>query len=81
MVIVDDKQQLDQPKVADGLLRGLSYSSRDQVCPLCGGPVRRIRRRFEDRLVSLFVKMYRYSCNSRACGWEGCLRVKRNTSD
>lgn len=54
-------------------------SSSEPVCPLCGGPVRRIRRRFEDRFVSLFVKMYRYSCNSRVCGWEGCLRAKRDT--
>lgn len=59
---------------------GESQSPSEPVCPLCGGPVRRIRRRFEDRLVSLFVKMYRYSCNSRACGWEGCLREKRNAS-
>ena len=60
----------DQPTVVS--------QSSEPLCPLCGGSVRRIRRRSEDRLVSLFVKVYRYSCNSRACGWEGCLRVKRN---
>lgn len=49
------------------------------VCPRCGSDVYRIPRRFADRLVSIFMTVHRYACNSSGCDWEGCLRVKRNT--
>jgi hypothetical protein len=37
--------------------------------------VNRIRRRFVDRVLSLFYPVHRYHCRSFACHWEGNLRV------
>lgn len=49
-----------------------------QICPKCGSNyLTRIHRRFRDRLLSIFVPVYRYRCDSLACEWEGNLRVKR----
>jgi hypothetical protein len=73
---VEDKEKTVEPKVADAYSAGAGYASCEQVCPLCGGPVYRIRRQFEDRLVSIFTKVHRYACRSMRCGWEGRLRVK-----
>jgi hypothetical protein len=47
------------------------------ACPRCGGAVQRIRRRWIDRLVSLFGRVRRYRCHSLVCGWEGNLRERR----
>lgn len=45
------------------------------VCPLCHGPVHRIRRRFIDRLESLIKPVQRYRCRMKGwgCDWEGNL--------
>ncbi|WP_324778455.1 hypothetical protein [Thiobacillus sedimenti] len=50
------------------------------TCPACKrhGLVR-IRRRFIDRLIGLFVRQRRYRCTHPACLWEGNLREKRRT--
>jgi len=44
------------------------------VCPECHSSVNRVRRRFVDRLVSLFYPVHRYRCRSFVCSWEGNLR-------
>lgn len=80
MGIVEDKVELAQSKDVDGYHAGMGHGVRAYVCPRCGGSVYRIPRRFADRLVSIFMKVHRYACSSMGCGWEGCQRVKRNTS-
>lgn len=53
-------------------------ATQSLVCPECG--VRnliRIRRRMVDRLVGIFVKMYRYRCQEFPCHWEGRLKVPK----
>lgn len=47
---------------------------RARVCPRCGRPIRRVRRRFTDRLISLFVPVLRFRCEAAPCGWEGLIR-------
>jgi hypothetical protein len=47
----------------------------EHVCPICGGNLRRLHRRWRDRLLSLLVPVARYRCRDRECGWEG-RRVK-----
>jgi hypothetical protein len=42
-------------------------------CPVCGGPLRRTRRRPVDRVLSWFVPVGRYCCCE--CPWVG-LRVR-----
>jgi hypothetical protein len=37
----------------------------------------RIKRRFVDRIVSLFTPLRRYRCRNVACEWEGNLRHER----
>jgi hypothetical protein len=44
------------------------------VCPECHSSLNRIRRRFIDRVVSLFYPVHRYHCRSFVCNWEGNLR-------
>jgi len=46
------------------------------LCPVCGSATRRIRRRPIDRAVSLIFKVWRFRCSSRACSWEGTMRMK-----
>jgi hypothetical protein len=53
------------------------YSSPGCACPRCHGPASRIPRRFVDLLLSMFVLVSRYRCDSAECGWEGNVRVKR----
>jgi len=47
------------------------------ACPMCGqhGLIR-IRRRFIDRVLSLFVKQRRFRCTQPGCQWQGNLREK-----
>lgn len=47
------------------------------TCPLCGqhGLIR-IRRRFIDRILSLFVRQRRFRCTQPGCQWRGNLREK-----
>jgi len=58
----------------------LSYSddvADPYTCPLCGqhGLIR-IRRRFIDRILSLFVRQRRFRCTQPGCQWQGNLREK-----
>ena len=46
-------------------------------CPKCGGGIHRIHRTAVDRLVSLYVPVRRYRCESEACRWRG-LRVGKH---
>ena len=54
-----------------------SYASPGCACPGCNGATTRIPRRLVDLLASMFITVSRYRCDSRACNWEGNLRVKR----
>jgi hypothetical protein len=58
-----------------------SYSSSGcgSTCPRCNGSAYRVPRRLADLLMSMFIKVRRYRCHSMDCGWEGNLRVKRNS--
>lgn len=49
------------------------------TCPICGqlGLVR-IRRRFIDRVLNLFVRQRRFRCTQPGCQWQGNLRRKRS---
>jgi hypothetical protein len=49
---------------------------RSNTCPLCKGPLIRVRRRFVDRLMSLVRPVSRYRC-SIGCDWEGNLSARR----
>jgi hypothetical protein len=46
------------------------------ACPRCGNPVRRVHRRFLDRLVGLIlqIRLRRYRCMEANCGWSGLRR-------
>jgi len=46
-----------------------------RVCPRCASAICRIRRRFVDRLISRFVSIQRFRCESIHCVWEGNLRI------
>lgn len=46
----------------------------ERVCPNCGWRTQRVQRLFADRLISLFVPVMRYRCQSATCGWEGRVR-------
>jgi hypothetical protein len=41
--------------------------------------VYRIPRRFVDGLLNILTAVHRYRCCSATCGWEGNLRVRRDT--
>jgi hypothetical protein len=41
--------------------------------------VDRIRRHWLDRLLSVFMPLRRYRCQSMACHWEGTLRDRRRS--
>ncbi|MHB0973588.1 MAG: hypothetical protein ACYC0P_05010 [Thiobacillus sp.] len=49
------------------------------ACPACGqhGLIR-IRRRFIDRILNVFIRQRRFRCTQPGCQWQGNLR-KRNT--
>ena len=46
------------------------------LCPVCGGPTRRIRRTPIDRVVSVIFKVWRFRCASAVCSWEGTIHMK-----
>jgi len=50
------------------------------TCPVCNGPVYRVRRRFIDKLLCLFIHVRRYKCFSPFCAWEGTLLTKPGDS-
>lgn len=54
------------------------YAASGRACPRCNGAIQRVPRRFADYLVSVFMTVHRYRCNTMNCGWEGCLRAKRH---
>ena len=39
-------------------------------CPMCGGVLVRARRRFIDRLLSVFTPVHRFRCINFGCGHE-----------
>jgi len=45
-----------------------------KTCPVCNGPVYRVRRRFIDRLIGLLIPLRRYRCSEPHCRREGNLR-------
>ncbi len=48
--------------------------SDDRCCPVCNSSyVDRVKRRFADRLIALFVPLKRYCCGS--CGWVGNVTI------
>lgn len=49
-------------------------SARPLMCPRCGGPVERVRRRPIDRVLSMVRRLRRYRCRNVECRWEGTLR-------
>jgi len=52
--------------------------SGSYACPRCGkGGLLRIRRRFIDRILSLFVRQRRFRCTHSGCQWEGNLRERK----
>jgi len=55
------------------------YSSSGCACPRCDGATQRVPRRLVDLLLSVFVSVSRYRCESADCGWGGNLRVKRQS--
>lgn len=46
------------------------------ACPECGESLKRIRRSFGERVLSLIAPRYRYRCRSYLCRWEGCVSHK-----
>jgi len=46
------------------------------ACPKCSGPIRRIHRRWWDRVLgaTLLPEARRYSCMDPNCGWRGLMR-------
>ena len=55
--------------------------SEAYICPKCGAhDLVRIRRRFGDRLLSIFVKLRRFRCTHVDCLWVGNLRQKKHKS-
>jgi hypothetical protein len=55
------------------------YSSSGCACPRCNGATLRVPRRLVDLLLSMFVSVSRYRCESADCRWKGNLRVKRRS--
>ena len=49
----------------------LYLSVSRHTCPLCAGQLQRTRRRFVDRITSLFAPARRYRCQRFNCQWEG----------
>jgi hypothetical protein len=49
----------------------------EHTCPICGANLRRLHRRWSDRLLSLLVPVGRYHCRNTECDWEG-RRAKNN---
>ena len=47
-------------------------------CPECGGTgLVRVRRRFIDRVASVFLGLRRFRCTHAGCHWEGNLRERK----
>jgi hypothetical protein len=60
------------PRLASAFVQS---SVQNPTCPRCGGAVERIRRRFIDRVLSLFRPVRRYRCENFLCHWEGTCPV------
>ena len=83
MVVNSDIRSVDERHLAGlGGDRGAYRVNRVgfRACPICNGPVYRIRRRFVDRLISRIRLMHRYRCEAMGCDWEGILS-RRYSSD
>ena len=49
------------------------------TCPICGqSGLVRIRRRFIDRILNLFVRQRRFRCTQPGCQWQGNLRRRHS---
>lgn len=59
-----------------GLLVDAGHATCIKACPHCNGSVYRTHRRFVDLLMSIFIPIRRYRCDSMLCDWEGNLREK-----
>lgn len=57
---------------------GTGYAARGCRCPRCNGPASRVPRRLVDLLLSMFVTVSRYRCDSSNCDWQGNVRVRRH---
>ncbi len=56
----------------------MDTSVRSQLaCPRCSSSLKRVNRRFSDRLLSMIVHVRRYRCGASACKWEGNLHDGR----
>jgi hypothetical protein len=58
-----------------------SFSSR--TCPRCGSRLTHIHRTRFDRFLGkvLFLRIHRYRCTNRACGWSGLRRGRSRLED
>jgi hypothetical protein len=71
-----------QTSKRDGRVRSAQPEPESPVsganrCPLCGGRLYRINRRFIDMYVSFFLPVRRYRCASLGCAWQGNIRLRR----
>lgn len=79
----DEQLPPTEPRRRGRRRRGVKKRSRGPRlfhvdCPLCGGPVRRVRRRLLDRLPALLQRTRRYRCRNVDCRWEGTLSTGLN---
>ena len=51
------------------LMRTPHLAARE--CPRCGSEVRRMHRRWTERILSLYLPVRRYGCTNRDCSWLG----------
>lgn len=45
-----------------------------RACPLCKQTAYRVHRRLMDRMLNLFISIWRFRCSAVGCHWEGNLR-------
>ncbi|MDP1534383.1 MAG: hypothetical protein Q8L92_12485 [Rubrivivax sp.] len=51
-----------------------TLSPQRLACPHCQAPVKRVPRGLIDRLISVFVPIWRFACPAPRCGWTGLVR-------
>jgi len=56
-----------------------SSNLSSRICPRCACHLTRIHRRFIDRLLSIFIPVYRYRCYNLSCEWTGNIRVHHHS--
>lgn len=64
---------------------GANHAVAMPVCPRCGGSLTRVHRRPVDRLISLFMPVWRYQCDgdtrTPVCTWVGNLAARSGPGD